>query len=264
MTLLVTASVEQVAAAGAAAEVIRRTAAADGSAPVPDTVRPRTADAAGRGAGAAGGSAGVPDAPHAAECVGRAAGLAALDRHGPIGPHLLAYLACCATLTTVLLDADGQPLDVGRTRRLATAAQRKALAVRDRGCVIPSCACPHAGTDAHHSIPWEHGGPTNLDNLVSLCPAHHQQVHAGIWAVTIKHGIPWVRPPSWVDPQRRWTRNLLHHSHQATRQVAQQLRLALDEDAAERGVRRMRPIDRSPWPDTPPDDDHGPPDHHQT
>ncbi|WP_233149860.1 HNH endonuclease signature motif containing protein, partial [Kineosporia sp. A_224] len=198
----------------------------------------------------------------AARRVGRAAGFATLHRHGPIGSHLLAYLACTATLTKVLLDGNGAPLDVGRAHRLATSAQRKALAARDGGCVIPACPVPHEGTDAHHLRPWEQGGLTDLHNLVSACPRHHQEIHAGLWLVELHDGIPWVRPPSWIDPQRRPTRNLHHQTHAAAQRIGQQLRLALDDDddADARGTGPNRtgltPIDLTPpfWTQVPPDD----------
>lgn len=290
VNLLVTATVEQVAAAGAAAERVRRRATAGaggnpgrGHRRVDGGHRDDTtaADAAvssdsgggtdvdvdgGAGAGTVGGGSvpqtfsGNGSVESAAGQVGRAAGFATLHRHGPIGAHLLAYLACTATLTRVLLDPNGAPLDVGRTHRLATQAQRKALAARDGGCVIPACPVPHEGTDAHHLQAWEHGGLTDLHNLVSLCPNHHQQVHTGLWVVEVLDGIPWVRPPSWVDPERRLTRNLHHQTHTAAQRIGQQLRLALDEDADARGVGPNRsglsPIDLTPpiWNQAPPDD----------
>ncbi|WP_088318360.1 HNH endonuclease signature motif containing protein [Kineosporia sp. R_H_3] len=246
VNLLVTATVEQVAAAGAAAEQVRRKAStAAGAAPEPPVSETFS---------------GNRSVDSAAGQVGRAAGFATLHRHGPIGSHLLAYLACTATLTKVLLDPNGAPLDVGRAHRLATPAQRKALAARDGGCVIPACPVPHEGTDAHHLQAWEHGGLTDLHNLVSLCPAHHQQVHAGLWVVEVLDGIPWVRPPSWIDPERRRTRNLHHQTHAAAQRISQQLRLALDEDADARGAGPSRtglsPIDLTPpmWNQAPPDD----------
>uniref|UniRef100_UPI00117BBB41 HNH endonuclease signature motif containing protein n=1 Tax=Kineosporia sp. A_224 TaxID=1962180 RepID=UPI00117BBB41 len=246
VNLLVTATVEQVAAAGAAAEQVRRKASTAADADTEARVSETFAD---------------NGSVDSAACqVGRASGFATLHRHGPIGSHLLAYLACAATLTKVLLDRNGAPLDVGRAHRLATPAQRKALATRDGGCVIPACPVPHEGTDAHHLRAWEHGGATDLHNLVSVCPNHHQQVHAGLWAVEVRDGIPWVRPPSWVDPERRRTRNLHHQTHTAAQRIGQQLRLALDDDADARGGGPSRagltPIDLTPpiWSQAPPDD----------
>ncbi|MBI4941516.1 MAG: DUF222 domain-containing protein, partial [Actinobacteria bacterium] len=152
VNLLVTATVEQVAAAGAAAEQVRRRAETAGRAAAGMGAGPD----AGPDAGPEAGPDASPDAgldadvsvsetfsgprcvAAAASRVASASGFATLHRHGPIGSHLLAYLACTATLTKVLLDPNGAPLDVGRAHRLATPAQRKALAARDSGCVIPA------------------------------------------------------------------------------------------------------------------------------
>src|SRR6266511_640383 len=63
-----------------------------------------------------------------------------------------------------LLDPDGgELLDLGRAARLVSTAQRRALTLRDQGCRFPGCDRPPQWTDAHHLIPWAHGGPTNLD-----------------------------------------------------------------------------------------------------
>jgi hypothetical protein len=163
------------------------------------------------------------------QTVAHAAGLAHAARTGPIDADLLAYLTCTPVLRRVLTSPAGAPLDVGRAHRLATPAQRQALAVRDGGCVIPACACPPEDADAHHVIPWSAGGPTDLSNLVLACPAHHQQIHTGLWTVTLDHhGIARAVPPPWIDPRRRPIRNLLNHHHAEAAQLAQQLRLALD------------------------------------
>jgi hypothetical protein len=88
-------------------------------------------------------------------------------------------LGCDASVSRVLLDADSQPLDVGRRTRVVPAAIRTALAVRDRGCVHPDCDRPPQWTDAHHVRHWVDGGPTSLANLVLLCRRHHRTVHEG-------------------------------------------------------------------------------------
>jgi Domain of unknown function (DUF222)/HNH endonuclease len=89
-----------------------------------------------------------------------------------------------ALLPPVLGGAPSQPLDVGRTSRVVTPAQRSALAVRDGGCVFPGCQRPLAWCEGHHLIHWLHGGPTDLGNLVLLCRAHHRAVHEGGWQLT--------------------------------------------------------------------------------
>jgi hypothetical protein len=76
-----------------------------------------------------------------------------------------------------------QVLDAGRSQRLVTAAQRRALTHRDRGCVFPGCDCPPDWCDAHHLVHWSRGGPTDLQNLALLCPYHHTTVHDGGWSL---------------------------------------------------------------------------------
>jgi hypothetical protein len=89
--------------------------------------------------------------------------------------------AAVAMLPPVLGDAPAQPLEVGRTSRVVSAAQRAALVVRDRGCAFPGCSRPPAWCEAHHLRHWLHGGPTDLANLALLCRTHHRAVHEGGW-----------------------------------------------------------------------------------
>ena len=70
-----------------------------------------------------------------------------------------------------------QVLAAGRSSRLVTAAQRRALVARDRGCTVPGCLAPPSRCHAHHVRHWIDGGPTDLDNLTLLCPAHHRHLH---------------------------------------------------------------------------------------
>jgi hypothetical protein len=105
-------------------------------------------------------------------------------------------------LPHLLGGAPSQPLDVGRTSRVVTPAQRHALAVRDGGCVFPGCSRPLVWCEAHHLWHWLDGGPTDLDNLVLLCRAHHRAVHEGRWRLTrnpdggVTASPPYRRHPS--------------------------------------------------------------------
>jgi hypothetical protein len=106
--------------------------------------------------------------------------------HGHHHPHSQATLtdqlqAAARRLPPVLGGAPSQPLDVGRTTRVVQPAQRTALAVRDGGCVFPGCDRPLSWCEAHHLVHWLDGGPTDLDNLVLVCRAHHRAVHEGGW-----------------------------------------------------------------------------------
>jgi hypothetical protein len=89
--------------------------------------------------------------------------------------------ALLATLPPILGGAPSRPLDLGRSTRVVTPAQRSALAVRDGGCVFPGCSRPLAWCEAHHLWHWLDGGPTDLDNLALVCRAHHRAVHEGGW-----------------------------------------------------------------------------------
>lgn len=100
------------------------------------------------------------------------------------------------------------PLDVGRTQRTATPAQRRALAVRDGGCIIPGCGVPAEACQVHHLEEWADGGPTDLGNLASLCWAHHRQVDLGQWR--IRPCDPALRPPErepGAPPGTEWPAN---------------------------------------------------------
>ena len=74
----------------------------------------------------------------------------------------VARVACDAQLTALLLDDHGVVVDLGRTRRLFSAQQRRLLAVRDGGCRFPGCDRPPAHTDAHHVVSWLDGGATDV------------------------------------------------------------------------------------------------------
>jgi hypothetical protein len=134
-----------------------------------------------------------------------------LGAEGHVDDQTLGLMACSASIRTVVLGSSGRVLDLGRSQRLATSAQRRALRARDGGCVVPGCRVPADGCHAHHRIPWEDGGATDLDNLVLVCARHHVEVHHGTWDIEMHDGAPWVRPPAWVDRTRPLLRNALHH-----------------------------------------------------
>ncbi len=86
-------------------------------------------------------------------------------------------LACTAHLIPAVLGTTSQVLDLGRSTRLFSSAQRKALLVRDRECRAEGCDIPGTWTDAHHWIPWSHDGRSDLTNAVLLCSHHHHRAH---------------------------------------------------------------------------------------
>jgi hypothetical protein len=140
-----------------------------------------------------------------------------IEGAGLVDPTTLRLFACNPVIRAVLLTPDGGILDLGRTQRLATARQRTALLARDGGCVVPGCTVPGEGCEAHHVVPWDEGGPTDVDNLALLCDRHHSETHQQTWEVQMVAGIPWVRLPSWMDRTRPLVRNAMHRAPERRR-----------------------------------------------
>ena len=108
---------------------------------------------------------------------------------GPVPDATIRKLLCDADLSLVITSDTGEPLWVGRNSRTATAAQWRALIARSGGtCEMPGCDAPHHRCQAHHIDEWEHGGPTDISNLVLLCHHNHQQVHHHRWKLVLDQG----------------------------------------------------------------------------
>ena len=87
-------------------------------------------------------------------------------------------LACTGGIVPVVLGGKSEVLDLGRTRRLFSPAQRKAMAIRDRHCRAEGCDIPAAWCEAHHADkPWSRGGRTDLADGLLLCSFHHHRAH---------------------------------------------------------------------------------------
>jgi hypothetical protein len=103
-----------------------------------------------------------------------------------LAAHSVARMACDATIRRVTLDPNGVPINVGRKYRTATGAQWAALKAIYSSCAWSNCNAPISWCQAHHIHEWEHGGPTDLANLVPLCSQHHHRVHEGQWSIKLK------------------------------------------------------------------------------
>ncbi|SDT16837.1 HNH endonuclease signature motif containing protein [Microterricola viridarii] len=112
-------------------------------------------------------------------------------------------LAASADLIPAVLGGDSELLDLGRTRRHFSRAQRRALALRDGGCAWPGCPHPPGYTQAHHISWWKRDkGRTDLSNGILLCSGHHHRIHRDGWQIEIRRNVPWFIPPPNVDPAR--------------------------------------------------------------
>jgi hypothetical protein len=92
------------------------------------------------------------------------------------------YLTCDAT-GEVWFERHGEPMGAGRSTRMISRRLRRALEHRDRTCAVPGCGATR-GLHVHHIRHWEDGGPTELANLVLLCPYHHRCHHRGVITIT--------------------------------------------------------------------------------
>lgn len=119
---------------------------------------------------------------------------------------------CCDGRLQPAIDHHGVTVGIGRVSRQIPAWLARIVTNRDQGCRFPACR-RRRWTHFHHIIHWAHGGPTNLDNLITLCGWHHRLIHRQGW--TLK-GTPngritflnqWGRPheparviePGWQD-----------------------------------------------------------------
>ena len=165
-------------------------------------------------------------ADHGAHCPDTLEGIVNIDGTAPIGgaapvngtgppsptttepAPTAAATARIAALAALLFDGPRIPLAVGRTSRTATPAQRKALAARDGGCIIPGCQIPAENCQSHHIQDWADGGPSDINNLALLCWTHHRQVDLNMW--TIEPAEPGDRvpePPPGAPPGTPWPGN---------------------------------------------------------
>ena len=87
-------------------------------------------------------------------------------------------------LNGVVIDAPGE-LNLGRTTRLANRAQRRALRGLYATCAVPGCRVRYSRLKLHHVIWWEHGGTSDLANLLPVCERHHQKIHHHGWLVSL-------------------------------------------------------------------------------
>ena len=87
-------------------------------------------------------------------------------------------LACQSGIIPAVLGGKSQPLDLGRRRRLFSAAQRTAMALQHPTCRAEGCTVPSTWCEAHHwKAPWSQDGRTDLADGKLLCSWHHHRAH---------------------------------------------------------------------------------------
>jgi Domain of unknown function (DUF222)/HNH endonuclease len=111
----------------------------------------------------------------------------------PVPAATAQRIACDPELTRIILGPESEVLDVGRSRRLATPGQDKAVRQRDRHCRWETCDRPAPFCHLHHRVPWWAGGRTDFDNLILLCEHHHRLVHEGQQPLRLREPEPALR-----------------------------------------------------------------------
>lgn len=104
----------------------------------------------------------------------------------------------------------GMVLSVGRERYQPPPSLRRLAKWRAERCMAPGCGVPAARCQIDHTIAWEHGGSTSLENLAPMCQGHHTIKHHGGWTVRQIDGsggaLEWRSPAGRryeVAPERR-------------------------------------------------------------
>ncbi len=122
----------------------------------------------------------------------------------PVSLAVARQIACAGAVQRVTTDRAGRILAIDISDRVFAAHQRKAITLRDGGCIIPGCGVPAAWCEIHHVIEHAVGGATHTDNGVLLCWYHHRTIDSSGWKVRMRGGVPEVRGPCWWDSSMRW------------------------------------------------------------
>jgi hypothetical protein len=98
----------------------------------------------------------------------------------PITGAQLITAICDGSAAGILFDHTGRALDATKAERTFSARQRRAMALRDGGCLMPGCPMPAIACEAHHDNPWSESDAnhtTETRDGVCLCKFHHLNLH---------------------------------------------------------------------------------------
>ncbi|MGJ0118151.1 DUF222 domain-containing protein [Williamsia sp. MIQD14] len=91
--------------------------------------------------------------------------------------NVVKLAATAQTHLAVFSDVTNEPLFFGRSRRLASQAQRLMAFARYKGCSKDDCPTPFAHTEMHHAEQdWADGGLTDSPHLAPACGPHNRAV----------------------------------------------------------------------------------------
>ncbi|WP_162940174.1 HNH endonuclease signature motif containing protein [Gryllotalpicola protaetiae] len=122
----------------------------------------------------------------------------------PITGAQLVTAICDGAAAGVLFDDTGQSLDATKAERTFSTRQRRAMALRDGGCLMPACTMPPEATEAHHINPWSESTrnqKTETKDGVSLCKFDHLNLHNNGGRIERRGSTYWLLWPG-QDPTR--------------------------------------------------------------
>ena len=90
----------------------------------------------------------------------------------PLSMRAVEQFVCTGGTQTVTLDRSERITGLGSPQRCFTPSQRRAITLRDGGCVIPGCLIPAGWCEIRHVRPAAAGGDTHTDNGVLACWFH--------------------------------------------------------------------------------------------
>lgn len=122
----------------------------------------------------------------------------------PIPFAVARHIACTGAIQRVVVGEGGRIVSISTLDRIFNHHQRKAITLRDGGCLIPGCHVPPQWCEIHHVEEHSRGGPTHTDNGVLLCWFHHRTIDTGGWQIRMIDGIPHVKGPYWWDAHVKW------------------------------------------------------------
>ncbi|ROS31408.1 HNH endonuclease signature motif containing protein [Cellulomonas sp. PhB150] len=117
----------------------------------------------------------------------------------PLSIDATLQLACSGAVQRVALDDLGAVVGLWSPERCFTGQQRRAIALRDGGCVIPGCQVPAGWCEVHHITPHKDDPEgTHTSNGCLLCWYHHRTIETSGWEIRTRNGVPEVRAPAWL------------------------------------------------------------------
>ena len=114
-----------------------------------------------------------------------------LAGYGPIPPDMARRLAALAkSWLPVITDEHNKAVIVAREMRHPPEWLKRQIRLRDGTCRGLGCRTHWKHCELDHTLAWEHGGKTELDNLALRCKPDHLAKHNDDWHTTQQpHGV---------------------------------------------------------------------------